>query len=218
MRWVSGRVLGLTLFGGGLAVAVLLLRADAFAFRMVPMNLAEMSAVAERIVVGVCTAREAGERLVSPGGPPVRFTEYTFQVSDTLKGTAGPTLTIKQVRLGGRAASPGLEQPFERDPLPLPDYQPGQEVLVFLGGDSSLGLTSPVAMEQAVFDVENRDSQKFLKHRFKNRSLFHDMSTRQLAISRGLSSDETALFSLAEGEPLPYAPFVSLVRKLVNGN
>lgn len=191
---------------------------ESYAFRMVPMNLAEMSAAAERIVVGVCTAREAGERQVSPGGPSVRFTQYTFQISDTLKGDVGPTLTIKQVRLGRRSASPGPEQPFERDPLQLPDYQAGQEVLVFLGGDSSLGLTSPVAMEQAVFDVEMRNGQKIFKHRFKNHLLFRDMPIGRFAASRQLSADEASLFPITEDEPIPYAPFVSLVRKLVNGN
>lgn len=191
---------------------------DVYAFRMVPMNLAEMSAEAERIVVGVCTAREEGSEPVPPGGLSVRFTQYTFQISDNLKGNAGRTLTIRQVRLGRAPASSGYGQPIDRDILPLPDYQPGQEVLLFLGPDSSLGLTSPVAMDQAVFDVATQAGQKAFRNRAGNRFLFRNMSASQLAVTRGLSSEEAALFPIKHGEPIPYAPFLSLIRKLANGN
>jgi hypothetical protein len=199
------------------AAAIVSVAGDSFAFRMVPMNLAEMSAAAERIVVGVCLAREEGEQPVSPGGPSVRYTQYTFQVSDRIKGAGNATLTIRQVRFGQRRSSLNGEA-VQHEILPLPDYQPGQEVLLFLGGDSSLGLTSPVALDQAVFDVEVQDGRKILKHRFKNRMLFRDMPARQFGVSRELSSDETSLFSVREGEPLPYEAFLGLVRKLANGN
>jgi hypothetical protein len=212
LRWVS-------IPTGGVFVAIgLIVGADAWAFRMVPMNLEEMAAQAQRIVVGVCTAREEGEVPVSPGGPSVGFTQYTFRVTDYLKGNPGPTLTVRQVRLGRRPTSNGLEQPVARNPLPLPEYQPGQEVLLFLGDESPLGLTSPVAMEQAVFDVEMSGGQRMLRHRFANRSLFRNMSASHLAVSKNLSPPEIALFPVKENEPIPYAPFMSLVRKLMNGN
>jgi hypothetical protein len=219
MGRASARILCRPALAGALAFAgSVIFAADARAFRMVPMNLAEMSATAERIMVGVCIAREDGELPVSPGGPSLGFTQYTFQVTDLLKGAIGPTLTIRQVRLGRKPPSRGIEQPLGRNPLPLPDYQPGQEVLLFLGGDSSLGLTSPVAMEQAVFDIDTSGGQKMLKHRFGNRLLFQNMSAQGLAASKGLSAAEVALFPVREHEPIHYAPFLSLVRKLMNGN
>lgn len=219
MKHVKRKLLRLSAVLGAVTVVLgVILAPEASAFRMVSMNLAEMSATAERIVVGVCTAREDGALPVSPGGPSVGFTQYTFRVTDSLKGTPGQTLTIRQVRLDRRPPSQGIEQPVSRNPLPLPEYQPGQEVLLFLGGDSSLGLTSPVAMEQAVFDVETSGGRRVFKHRVANRSLFQNMSVSNLAVSKGLSQTEIALFPLKEHEPIPYEPFVSLVRKLMNGN
>lgn len=219
MRRVNVTLVRLAAFSGGVAFAgLLLVAAEASAFRMVPMNLREMAVKAERIVVVVCTAREEGEMPVSPDGPPVGLTQYTFQVTERLKGTVGQTLTIRQVRLGRKPPSQGIEQPLGSSPLPLPDYQPGQEVLLFLGGDSSLGLTSPVAMDGAVFDVETIGGQKAFKHRFGNLALFRDLSVPQLAETLHLSPEEIALFSVKAHELIPYAPFVSLVRKLMNGN
>jgi hypothetical protein len=73
-------------------------------------------------------------------------------------------------------------------------------------------------MEQAVFDVEMSGGQRMLRHRFANRSLFRNMSASHLAVSKNLSPPEIALFPVKENEPIPYAPFMSLVRKLMNGN
>jgi hypothetical protein len=187
------------------------------AYRMLPMNVEEMSAQADRIVVAVCVAREEGELPVDQGGRPLGFTQYTFQVTDTLKGNVDQILTIRQVRLGERSGTDSGGRPLRSGRPLLPGYAPGQEVLLFLGPDSSLGLTSPVALDDAVFDVETRDSQKVFRRRSGNRGLFRDMSSERLTTSHGLSRDETALFPVKENEPLPEAPFRSLVRKLTRG-
>jgi hypothetical protein len=190
---------------------------DVFAYRMVPMNLAEMSAQAERIVVGLCLAREEGQLPGEPGGRSLTFTQYTFQVTDTLKGNVGQTLTIRQVRLGARSAPLTGGQPLRSGRPVLPDYQPGQEVLLFLGPDSSLGLTSPVALDDAVFDAETRDGQTNFRRRSGNRGLFKDMSADQLTASHGLTQDEAALLPVRDHDPIASAPFRSLVRKLSRG-
>ncbi len=204
---------------------LLILVTDSLPFQMLPMNLQEMASNATRIVVGVCTTREEGEITSGSGGQPLRFTKYTFNVTEAIKGNIGQTLTIRQVRLGGKPVpngssrgNAGIEQPLDFNPLPLSEYQPGQEVLLFLGEDSTLGLTSPVAMDQAVFDIESNLGQKFLKHRFANQFLFRGMSAQELAQSKQLSAAELALFSVKEKEPIPYAPFISLIRKLVTGS
>ncbi|MFZ5876658.1 MAG: hypothetical protein ACOYXU_09635 [Nitrospirota bacterium] len=188
-----------------------------WAYRMFPMNVEEMSTQADRIVVGVCIAREEGNLPSEQDGRALTFTQYTFQVTDSIKGNVGQTLTIRQVRLGGRP-TPAVGGQALRSGRPLlPDYQPGQEVLLFLGPDSALGLTSPVALDEAVFDVETQDGQKFFKRRSGNRGLFRDMSADQLAADRGLSREETALFPVKDRESLPEEPFRSLVRKLSRG-
>jgi hypothetical protein len=189
------------------------------------MNLEEMTAKAERILAGVCTAREEGEMPIGQSGQPLKITKYTFHVTEAIKGNLSQTLMIRQVQLGGRPTPKGsgtadarTEQPTPLNLIPLPEYQPGQEVLLFLGADSPVGLTSPVAMEQAVFDIETNQGQKFLKHRFENRFLFRGMSGPLLAESKQLSLEELALFSMKEKERIPYTPFVSLIRKLLQGN
>ena len=219
MGRVMTRVHWRTAFVGALTVAGLLsVVTGVFATRMLPMNLVEMSAEADRVVVGLCTARQEGEMPSSPGGPAIRFTEYTFHVTDNLKGNTGQTLTIRQVRLGARPVAGATEPPLKSGRPVLPDYQPGQEVMVFLGPESSLGLTSPVALDQAVFDVETQNGQRVFKHRFANRGLNRNMSADQLATARGLSREEIALFLIREHEAIPSAPFLSLVRKLSRGN
>lgn len=216
---------GFRLLAAGLAGMLLLATATpSLAYRMVLLSLEEMAGQAERIVAGVCTAREEREAAVGAAGKTLRYTEYTFQVTDALKGVVGQTLTIRQVRLGGgpvsnRAAPPGAGQPLGVNPVPLPEYQVGQEVLLFLGGDSSLGFTSPVGMDQAVFDVETDAlGRKMLKHRLGNQGLFRKGDAERLALTKRLVPEEAALLPLKEREPIPYAPFVSLTRKLINGN
>ncbi len=220
----------------GFAFSLLFLIVEfGFAYRMVPMNLEEMAAKADRIFVAQCLTRSEGEMIVEQGKRPLRFTEYTFQISDTIKGNVGQTLTIRQVRLGGSpgALSTNKEggggvQPLDVNPIPLPEYEPGKEVLLFMGEDSILGLTSPISMDQAVFDVNTINGNKYFSNRLGNRLLFRGISIEQLSASKNLSETEMAILQeagqgplLGEQEgygPFPYETFVSLVRKLANGN
>ena len=204
----------LSLIIGFLFSFVLLMGESGFTYRMVLMNLEEMTKEAQRIVVGVCLERKEGKKFLGPKAPPIQYREYTFQVNEVIKGGVGNTLTIRQVNLGGRKGQEGAQQFESSNPLPLPDYQPGQEVLLFLGGDSVLGFTSPVGMDQAVFDIQRVDGKSFLQSRSGNRSVFRGMSAEQKSISIPLSPSEIGLFSDREGKEISYEPFVSLIRKL----
>jgi hypothetical protein len=80
----------------------------------------------------------------------VPATWVTLEVDRPVKGARAGRLTIKQI---GTV-----------DPLPdgavaavagLPRYQPGEELVVFLRGESRRGFTSPVGMGQGVFRVRS---------------------------------------------------------------
>ncbi|HEX9756174.1 MAG TPA: hypothetical protein VGB26_00065 [Nitrospiria bacterium] len=206
-----------------------------FGYRMVPMNLEEMVAKADRIMIGVCESRSEGEMEVGKKGQPIHYTEYTFQVTDAIKGNLGQTLTIRQVRFGGSPNPKNsngnqvqAESALTFNPLPLPEYQEGKEVLLFLGADSIYGFTSPIAMEQAVFDVKMDQGKKGFSNRLSNQLIFEGISIESLSASKKLSAAEMAIFpkgekgAKVEGQktpvPFPYEPFVSLIRKLANGN
>jgi hypothetical protein len=201
---------------------------DLLAFRMVLMNLEELATRAPRIVAGVCTAQQDGEMVVGAKGETLAYIEYTFRVTDVIKGNVGETLTIRQVNLGRKPASgaPGLDggtvaRPRPYNPVPLPQYQVGQEVMLFLTEDSELGLTSPLGMQQGVFDVRDARGKKFVSSRFSNTSLFRGISPERTA-AFGLSTrpDPRPSPKVAEvpAGPFRYEAFVSLVQELAKGH
>ena len=140
-----------------------------FASQIVPMTFEEMTAQAERVIVGVCTGKEKKEMTVENDKKSnLAYTEYMFEVSDVIKGNVEKVLKIRQVNLGGHGGPDSVPQ---MDPLPLPDYEIGQEVILFLAGESTLGLTSPVGMDQAVFDVKTEGDHKVVTRRFDRRKV-----------------------------------------------
>ena len=117
------------------------LTAPARASKVRPMDLEEMTERAGRIISGRCLR----VRAVEESGIGLPATEVTFQVDRTLKGKAGDLLTIRQP-----ASLPGAG---EARILGLPRFRPGEEVILFLYGESASGLTSPVGLGQGKFTV-----------------------------------------------------------------
>lgn len=127
-----------------LAVVVAVAVAPARATMLVRrMALETIAAKAARIVHGRVIEVAAGRDV---SGVPATW--ITLDVDRPVKGARAGRLTIKQL---GTA-----------DPLPdgaiaavagLPRYRPGEEVVVFLRGESGRGFTSPVGMGQGVFRV-----------------------------------------------------------------
>jgi hypothetical protein len=125
--------------------ALLVVTGHADATTMVkPMALEEVAKHATRIVHGTVTATTAGR---DEFGAPATW--VTLEVKRTVKGAVGSTLTIKQFGVV--------------DPLPdgtvtrlpgMPRYTVGDEVVLFLWGDSRRGFTSPVGLEQGVYRVQ----------------------------------------------------------------
>jgi hypothetical protein len=134
--------------------------------RVRPVNLEQMTERAARIFSGTCveTSVETDPTL------GMRVTLATFDVDQVVKGAVGERVTVKF--LGGASASgSGFEV------AGMPDLQIGEEVVLFLYGESKLGLSSPVGLGQGKFTI-HRDKQgrRLAINTFGNKSLFQNLS------------------------------------------
>jgi len=127
-----------------------------------PLKIGDIIRRADRIFAGICTARREGDMPV--GKSRLAYTEYTFKVTDVIKGNIGKTLAIRQVDLGRRPGEvgPNGKPLLVRNPLPLPDYLPGEHILLALVKESGLGLTSPVGVSQGVFRISTVRGHQFV--------------------------------------------------------
>lgn len=173
--------------------------------------LAELVQEAERIFVGVCVSVGDGT-LSQPGGGGIPYTEYTFEVRDALKGSPGKSLTIRQYGVRAPRPTPDGTRALVTRARGMPVYQPGQELLLFLIGDSSLGLTSPVGLDQGAFRLITENGKKRAVNGFNNVGLFRGMSPASVSAAP-LPAEESQLLGVEKG-PLDLDPFLSLVRKM----
>jgi len=164
------------------------------------LNLSEMVLYADRVFYGHCMSAET--MFDAENGVTVR--EYRFYVKESLKGvTEGDEVVVRQLlRMGSQGPSvPGI-----------PSYRKGQELLLFLHGDSKLGLTSPVGLQQGTFNPLKLESGEIgFVNPLKNRNLTYAMETRSPS-AQALTSDEWTL--LESGQPVPLHMFQDMVRKL----
>jgi len=163
------------------------------------VNLAEMVRNADRVFYGRCVStRQSVERETG-----MAIVEYEFEVLEGLKGVrAGETVTIRQ--LDGEKAS--LRLPG------LPSYRKGQELLLFLHGDSRLGLTSPVGMAQGLFEKRVMASgEPGFVNSYQNSNLAHQLRSERV-VSRSLS--QTELSAIESGNPIPLSLFQRMIQKI----
>ncbi len=226
------------------------------AFQVASLNLGQMSAHASRIIVGTCMTKK--EKVSHADG--LVYTEYTFSVSEVIKGGVGQTVTVRQAHLGRKPSPRGSghhhDSPsgssgdgvYQQEPgplfdlVPMPEYLVGQEVMLFLTGESDRGFSSPITLEQAVFDIQAeprpsdvpvRGTRKQIMSRVGEGLLFMDMSAQKMAASRRFSESELSIFPTDTETPgvtgqnekrkeklnrkkgvFPYEDFVSVVKKL----
>jgi hypothetical protein len=157
-----------------------------------PVNLEELTARADRIFAGRCT-----ETKLVPNDKLGAVTRVTFEVERVIKGDLGSTLTIEVVGAEAGRMAPGLAA------LDVPRFSPGERVVLFLYPDSTLGLTSPVALGQGKFSVlYDKEGHELAVNAFGNRDLL-----------RGLSSaaKENVGESLLEWEAKPGIPLRALL-------
>jgi len=149
----------------------------AFAAMVLLVDLDEMITRADRIFVGTCLSVRQG--LISVGGGTLPMTMYTFEVSEPLKGLPPGQVTFKQVGLSSAQvhvlpeAAPGRTFQSPLHILGMPEYRPGDEVLLFLTAESSAGLTAPVGLFQGAFFARKDalSGKKFLSNGIQNAGL-----------------------------------------------
>jgi hypothetical protein len=116
------------------------------------LSLAEVTAEATRIVHAYVVDVRSGR---DESGAPATW--VTLEVARAVKGSAGPSLTFKQ---------------FGADRLPdgalgvvagVPRYRAGEEIVLFLRGDSARGFTSPVGLGQGVYRVSADGGQRVVR-------------------------------------------------------
>jgi hypothetical protein len=161
------------------------------------VNLEDMVRYADRIFWGRCLSVET----LSTSGNGMTIREYHFRVADGIKGVeTGETLTFRQV-LGFPARVAGV-----------PQYQKGQQVLLFLHGDSRLGLTSPVGMHQGTFSVTRlEDGEPAFLNTLENKNLSKGFESRS-ASDLGITNREMEI--LRSGQPLRLSDLRELVSKI----
>lgn len=164
------------------------------------VNLSQMVQYADRVFYGKCLSAEV--KLDPDSGVMVQ--EYRFQVMESLKGVGeGDVVVVRQLSNLGRGgpAIPGM-----------PSYRKGQELLLFLHGNSRLGLTSPVGMAQGTFrKLKLADGEVGFMNPQGNRNLSRDLG-RQSPAAEVLTGEE--LQYLDSGEPVPLSMFREMVGKL----
>jgi len=152
------------------------------ATRVRPINLEEMTQRADRIFSGRCV----DVRVIEDPEVGSRVTEATFEVDQAVKGALGDTVTIKLH--GGPATTGGSGS----DVVGQPRFEPGEEVILFLYGESELGLSAPVGLGQGKFTVfVDKHGRKLALNEFGNKTLFHKLSdnARNRLMRTGLESN-----------------------------
>ncbi|MCG8608112.1 hypothetical protein MJD09_24390 [bacterium] len=184
-----------------------------FATKLLHRNLKGLVEVAHSVFTGRCVSVSEGIRDLE-NGAKLYYTEYTFEVEETLKGHVGRTVTFRQFGWASprqiddtRAIYPGI--------MAMPNYREGEDYLLFLIGESRLGLTSPAGLNQGAFLVEkDQDGLAVAANAILNRGLFRDISSVEMD-QLGMTGPEKQLCTFQKG-PLPIQEFKSVVKKFID--
>lgn len=98
----------------------------------------------------------------------------TFRVEEVYKGAVGEQVVVRQL---------GTKTPRSKLNLlvPVPRFAVGEEAVVFLPKESSIGFSSPVGFGQGVFRLgkRNRSDEAFVSNETGNARLFHGIKNQK---------------------------------------
>ena len=165
-----------------------------------PVNLATLARRAEVIVQGrvVATRYEP-----MPGYSNIRTVVVTLEVQRMLRGPSGTHFTFRQY-LGGAPRRGGKAV-----------YASGEQVLLFLPGESSAGLRSPLALEQGHFNIRRGTAgDEYIANKMGNAGLFRRVPEDAQRAGLKLADDQMQLVATPKG-PVPLPAFMSLLEDLM---
>jgi len=151
-----------------------------FASQVRPLNLEELTQRADRIFSGRCLDVQVGE------DPELHrvVTTVTMTVTRKVKGAVHGRVVFKM--LGSQDAEARSSASLEGMPL----FKRGEEAVLFLYGDSALGLTSPVGFGNGKFAVvADKQGRRHAVNGFGNEHLFSRLSPEaERKLEKGISS------------------------------
>jgi hypothetical protein len=173
---------------------------------MVKRNLADLTKMAEVIFVGKMIA--ASDGLLNGRIP---YTEYTFEVLESLKGNLPARSTYRYRQLGllkPRNMGNGKTLALTAKNIGgLPIYKSGETALIFLGNSSpQTGLRTTVGLMQGKFMLENG----LATNQVNNAGLFEGMNVN----SAKLNNEEKAIMSQKAGA-LDAKMLIEIVKRAV---
>jgi len=122
------------------------------------LDLAQLVAATDRAFVGRVVSVRSGR---DTAGLP--STWVTFAVDQVIKGKIGGELTMKQFG----TMTPLSDGSMVRLPG-LPSYTPGEEMVVFLSGESDGGFCSPIGLAQGKFPIVRRGGEATVRATVEN--------------------------------------------------
>lgn len=160
------------------------------------MNVEEIIQSSGTIIVGRITDVREGKH---PKYSNVDVTFVTVEVSDRIKGDNSKTHTFMQ--FGGT----GMLTPGD-----LPQYNKGEEVMLFLYPESSEGFSTPVGLTQGKFEIitDQITGKKSMVNGFGNKFLFEKMESTEAMRKR------KGQIAFQKAGPIEYGKFVSLIKEL----
>lgn len=136
------------------------------ATRVRSLNLEEMTHRAGTILSGRCV----DVRVMRDPDLEFEVTLITLNVARTIKGRDRRTMTFKMLGAADQGSTRGRSVPG------MPGFRRGQEVVLFLYGESASGLTSPVGLGQGKFTVIDQKGRPVALNAFGNKALFRGLS------------------------------------------
>ncbi|HOJ61010.1 MAG TPA: hypothetical protein PK878_12050 [bacterium] len=174
----------------------------AWSVRVKPLNLGELTEGARVIFEGECVEIRSGKDPVSG----LVATWYTFRVTQVLKGEVGKEYVLKQY--GGSDGDLHVK-------VPAVEYQVGEKLILFLYGESKLGFSSAVGMQQGKFSIKEIPETKvrYVTNGMPAMLLFENMPTAVVPLNgRGMKAQGTERL---RSERLEISEFKQEVQRLV---
>ncbi len=180
------------------------------------VNLADMVGHSKRIFSGICQEVSSG---LDENKMP--YTSYSFRVTDSIYGIANQQVVV--VKQFGLAEPMQLENGVTNLTRieGMPRYVPGQEYLLLLNKESSLGFSAPIGLLQGAFLVQGTGTSRTVVNGMGNANLLIDtsksMQQRAQESQQGLSQTAPLIPDEVVKGPVSYDNFTNLVKSLLVG-